>query len=283
MISARPGLNQERVLIRARATVWIFGVLGLLGCSSSSGSGELHTYGPAELYGGSAAALAGGGGDAASGGSPASDGGASTSGSGGSSEAVAGTSSGGASAGASSANAGSAGSSAAGSGGASNAGAGGPSAGAGAGGSAHAGSSSGGGAGGSEQILSRGQPATADSEQTTDGNTAAMGNDGVLSTRWCAADAATGHYWQVDLGASHSLTRFTISWEKVEIYQFKVEGSADQTTWTTLSDQTASTDDSSDQSFTLTGSPSARYVKITVTGLNGGAWASFFELSVYGY
>ncbi len=281
MISARPGLNQERVLIRARATVWIFGVLGLLACSSSSGSGELHTYGPAELYGGSAAALAGGGGDAASGGSPASDGGASTSGSGGSSEAVAGTNSGGASAGASSANAGSAGSSAAGSGGASNAGAGGSSAGA--GGSAHAGSSSGGGAGGSEQILSRGKPATADSEQTTDGNTAAMGNDGVLSTRWCAADAATGHYWQVDLGASHSLTRFTISWEKVEIYQFKVEGSADQTTWTTLSDQTASTDDSSDQSFTLTGSPSARYVKITVTGLNGGAWASFFELSVYGY
>jgi len=139
------------------------------------------------------------------------------------------------------------------------------------------------GSGGAEQILSRGKPATADSEQTSAGNTAAMGNDGVLSTRWCAADAATGHYWQVDLGASHKLSRVAISWEKAEIYQFKIEGSADQSSWTTLEDQTASTDASSDQSFTLAGSPSARYVKITVSGLNGGAWASFFEFSVYGY
>lgn len=229
----------------------VFAASSLFACSSSSGSGELHDYGPAELYAGASSSGAGGAVVAVGGGSGAAVGGA---GSSSMSTAGVGGSNGGASSGGSSGHGGSA--------------------------------SGGGGAGGSagtEQILSRGKTATADSEQATDGNTAAMGNDGVLSTRWCAADAATGHYWQVDLGAKHALSRIAISWEKVEVYQFKIEGSADQTTWTTLSDQTASTDQSSDQSFTLTSSPSARYVKITVTGLNGGAWASFFEFSVYGY
>ncbi len=258
--------------MRSLAYIGVFSCL--LACSSSGTSGALHDYGPAELYAGTAGlpSSAGTSGDGATNSAGAATGGTASAGvsNAGASNGGASNSAGGTSGGASNA----AGTS---SGGSSNDGA------AGQGGSSTGGSSTGGASTGTEQILSRGKPATADSEQAADGNGAAMGNDGALSTRWCAADAATGHYWQVDLGASHTLTRLAVSWEKVEVYQFKVEGSADRTSWTTLTDQTTSTDDSSDQSFPLTGAPSARYVKVTVTGLNGGAWASFFEFSVYGY
>lgn len=79
------------------------------------------------------------------------------------------------------------------------------------------------------------------------------------------------------------LSRVLISWEKTAVYRFKIEGSPDQAAWSMLVDRTASTDDSSDQAYPLTGSPTARYMKITVTGLDGSSWASFFEFGVYGF
>jgi hypothetical protein len=199
---------------------------------------------------------------------------------------TAGTSGAGASgAGASGAGASGAGASGAGTGGASagagGASAGGPSAGNG-GGEPAAGS--GGSAGGSaiEQLLSEGKPASADSEET--GHLAALGNDGAVETRWCAANSAANHYWQVDLGQSYALSKLTISWEQVANYQFKVEGSLDGNTWSPVLDQTQSTDASADQTYPLNGAASARYVRITTTTLpSTSIWASFFEFKVYGH
>jgi hypothetical protein len=163
-------------------------------------------------------------------------------------------------------------------GGASNGGA--PAAGSAGAGQAGAGGSAGGTA--IEQLLSQDKPATADSEQT--GHLAALGNDGATDTRWCAANGAAGHYWQVDLGQSYTLSKLDIGWEQAAAYQFKVDGSLDGTTWTTLLDQTASTNAEASQTYPLSGGPSARYVRITTTTLpTTSIWASFFEFKVYGH
>ena len=132
-------------------------------------------------------------------------------------------------------------------------------------------------------LLSQGKTATADSEQT--GNLAPAGNDGSLTSRWCAANGAVGHNWKVDLGQSSTLTKLHIVWEKnATLYKFKVEGSTDNAAWVSLLDETNATSTMADQTYPLSPAPTARYVRITVTTLpDANTWASFFELQVYGH
>lgn len=165
-------------------------------------------------------------------------------------------------------------------------------AGASAGAAGSGGSTAGGGAGGStsagaggapmDVLLSQGKAVAADSTET--GNVATFGNDGSSTTRWCAANNGLNHYWQVDLGASRTLVRVDIVWEKSANYKFKIEGSADNNTWAMLVDQQTTTASASAQSYDLGTSPKARWVRITVTGLpNSTTWASFYELQVFGH
>jgi alpha-L-fucosidase len=113
---------------------------------------------------------------------------------------------------------------------------------------------------------------------------ATFGNDGTTTTRWCAANSGLNHYWQVDLGASHTLGRIDITWEKSANYKFKIEGSSDNNAWAMLLDKQATTGSASMQSYALDTSPSARWVRITVTGLpTSTTWASFYELQVFGH
>lgn len=136
-----------------------------------------------------------------------------------------------------------------------------------------------------DELLSRGKAASADSEEGNGEHPAAHGNDDSSTTRWCAANSATGHYWQVDLGQRRTLSKIEVSFEKAAVYRFKVEGSADGTTFgTPLLDQTNTNDSTANRSFALESSPQARWVRITVTGLpNTTTWASFFDFSVYGH
>ena len=253
----------------------------LAACASYEGTEKLHTFGPAEVGGTDSGGVANTAGTS-SGGSPTSSGGGGMAAvAGGGATATGGT--------AASLGGSAAGGAAAGSGGAAGTGVG-------AGGTAGAGGASGSGAiagarnggasggGGTDHLLSQGKPATADSEETSKGHLAGLGNDGDTTTRWCAADGAGGHYWQVDLGQSYTLSQLKISWEKAVVYQFKVEGSPDGTAWSPLLDQTKSTNSVADQSYNLTGAPSARWVRVTTTTLpDTGTWASFFEVQVYGH
>ncbi|MEO6598950.1 MAG: discoidin domain-containing protein [Polyangiaceae bacterium] len=134
-----------------------------------------------------------------------------------------------------------------------------------------------------DTLLSRGKPVSADSVQL--GHLAADGNDASLTTRWCAADAATGHNWQVDLGQLRTLGKLQIAWEKAENYRFKVDGSADGQVWKLLLDQTATTSTAATQMYPLAQAPQARWVRITITAVptNIIAWASFFDFSVFGH
>jgi len=183
-----------------------------------------------------------------------------------------------------SADAGNGGSAGGGGGGAGSGGSAGSSGSAGSGGSAgNAGSAGSAGGGGDADILSIGKVSTTDSEETDKSNTVEKGNDGQDATRWCAADSGLDHWWAIDLAQSHSLSRIEILWEKAVAYQYLIESSQDGISWSTLVDKTASNDTAQLHTLPLATAPEARHLRITVTGLPEGSWASFFEFTVYGY
>lgn len=127
--------------------------------------------------------------------------------------------------------------------------------------------------------LALNKPASADSFQTA--NPIASGNDGSTTTRWCANDGNLNHWWKVDLGASHALTGSEVMWEfSGRVYKYKVEVSTDNTNWTLVVDKTNNTSTAQTQTDNFTAT--ARYVRITVTGLASATWASFFEFRVFG-
>jgi hypothetical protein len=134
----------------------------------------------------------------------------------------------------------------------------------------------------SNSNLALNKPATADSQQTSMGNTANKGNDGNLSTRWCANDSRLNHWWKVDLGALYTLTGTKVQFQFARNYRYKIEVSTNNITWTIVDNQTAntSTAQTRQDSFSATG----RYVRITYTGLPyfQPAWASHYEFEVYG-
>jgi len=132
----------------------------------------------------------------------------------------------------------------------------------------------------SRPMLLWGRPATASSSQK--GHPPEHAVDGLDDTRWCAANASSGYWWQVDLGEPQTLTGCSIRWESPRHrYQYVVEGSADGTAWTILSDQRerGGTEQEHRLSFDAQG---IRMVRIFITGLDRGRWASFWEVKLFG-
>ena len=135
---------------------------------------------------------------------------------------------------------------------------------------------------GTGTLLSQGKTASASSTET--GNVASNANDGnTTSTRWAASGGTYPQWWKVDLGASYGLTRVESYWynsaTKPRSYQYKIEVSADNSTFTTVVDKTGNTtQDFTSDSFTATG----RYVRITVTGNSSTGYASAYEFKVFG-
>jgi hypothetical protein len=122
------------------------------------------------------------------------------------------------------------------------------------------------------------KPATASSEES--GNGARNGNDGSPGTRWCANDGETGHWWKVDLGQEYTVTEVSVYFEFADQYGYLIEGSTDNYTWFTLTDQRNSSSTAQQRTHTVNGL--ARYVRITYTSLASGRWASHYEFSVKG-
>lgn len=165
-------------------------------------------------------------------------------------------------------------------------------AGGGAGGMAGASGGGGGGVGGGGPVVIQlTGTATADSEQTNPAHPATHGNDGMTATRWCAANGNTGHYWTVDLGSVHPLSRFEVMWEYPNqatglSYGYLVSVSDDGATFASAIDRRSNTDVMQTQSSDFPPSTSGRYVRITVTALPASmpqaTWASFWEARVFG-
>jgi len=129
--------------------------------------------------------------------------------------------------------------------------------------------------------LALNKAATASSVESDD-HAAGKANDGDDDTRWCADGETVPQWWQVDLEKPHTISSVEIKWEFDEkVYKFVVEGSADATTWKTLSDQSQSTAKTQVQKLKLDKpAEGIRYVRIRITGLEDGCWASMFEVKV---
>lgn len=125
--------------------------------------------------------------------------------------------------------------------------------------------------------LAKNKRASADSEQK--GNEAGNANDDDPTTRWCATDGNLGHWWKVDLGRVYELSGTEVYWETSGAYQYKIEVSDDDNHWQIVADKTANTAAKAlmNDDFSALG----RYVRLSVTGLPPGMWASAFEVKVF--
>ena len=130
--------------------------------------------------------------------------------------------------------------------------------------------------------LSQAKPVTAAAQATS--KEAIFGNDGSLSTSFCGAGGTLPVWWRVDLGATFNIVRTDVAFEKpASTYQYKIEVSTDDSTYTTVVDQSANTTRSGtllSDAFTA----QARYLRITILAVSpASASACFWEFSVWGY
>jgi hypothetical protein len=96
-------------------------------------------------------------------------------------------------------------------------------------------------------------------------NVAAKASDGDLTTSWQAADGNANHWWMVDLGANLAVTGSEINWVNAGVaYQYKIETSTDNSTWSTVVDKTLTTSLLQNQIDNF--STTTRYLKVTITG-----------------
>nr|WP_075017721.1 discoidin domain-containing protein [Actinacidiphila rubida] len=127
-----------------------------------------------------------------------------------------------------------------------------------------------------DTLLSQGKTATASSTENA-GTPASAAVDGNTGTRWSSA-AADPQWLQVDLGASATISSVTLNWETAYGTAFKIQTSADGTTWTDV----YSTTTGSGGVQTLAVNGSGRYVRMYGTARATGYGYSLWEFQVYG-
>ncbi|MFF8846920.1 discoidin domain-containing protein [Streptomyces sp. NPDC015127] len=129
-----------------------------------------------------------------------------------------------------------------------------------------------------DPLISRGKPATASS---LEGSGFAAGNafDGDPATRWASAEGKDPQWIRVDLGATATVSRVTLTWEAAHAKAYRVEISADGASWTRLAEESAG-NGGTDDLTSLSGK--GRYLRVygTVRGTPYGY--SLFEADVYG-
>ena len=103
--------------------------------------------------------------------------------------------------------------------------------------------------------------------------------DGSGATRWCANGASVPQWIEADLGKMQNVAGITLTWEKPgDFYRFQVEGGADGKHWKILADASAGSG-ASDGPIAM--KPAAmRFVRVMVTGVSGGDWASIRECKI---
>ena len=123
------------------------------------------------------------------------------------------------------------------------------------------------------------RPATTDSQEN--GTYSVKANDGDFNTAWYTGKPTLGNWWKVDLGNPHDLTGCRLMWNDPGFcYQYKIEVSADDVRWTTAVDMTRNAEVRwvPVHAFTAKG---ARYLRVTVTGMENGCWLGIREVEVF--
>jgi hypothetical protein len=138
------------------------------------------------------------------------------------------------------------------------------------------GSPTSGGGGGGATLLSQGKTATSSSTENAS-FTAANAVDGNTGTRWSSA-FSDPQWLQVDLGATHTISRVDLNWEAAYATGFQLQTSNDGVNWTSIYSTT--TGAGGTQSLTVSGS--GRYVRMNGTARATQYGYSLWEFQVYG-
>jgi putative membrane-bound dehydrogenase-like protein len=123
--------------------------------------------------------------------------------------------------------------------------------------------------------------ATASSEEKGKNNFAWRAVDNDEGTRWCASGPDYPQWLQLELEKPQALTGIETSWENNGVYHFKVEGSTDGKTWTTLVDGSAN-EKNAPYSNDFAKADGIRFVKIHALSKKSGGWASIREVRLKG-
>lgn len=126
--------------------------------------------------------------------------------------------------------------------------------------------------------LAKGRKACSDSEKS-EIYSADRGNDGNPITCWCAADADTGHWWQVDLGEICEIKGTRVTFVEEANYLYVIKISDNKKDWKLVINETGNTkiDKVREDRF----EDKCRYVRIIYNGLSSGIWASHSSFQVF--
>jgi len=130
--------------------------------------------------------------------------------------------------------------------------------------------------GGTGTLLSQGKTATSSSSENA-GFTAGNAVDGNTGTRWSSA-FSDPQWLEVDLGATHTISRVDLNWEAAYATGFQIQTSNDGNTWSSVYSTTAGP--GGNQSLAVTGS--GRYVRMNGTQRATQYGYSLWEFQVYG-
>ena len=123
--------------------------------------------------------------------------------------------------------------------------------------------------------------ATASSEEKGKNNFAWRAVDNDEGTRWCANGPEYPQWLQLELEKPQALTGIETTWENNGVYHFKVEGSTDGKTWTTLVDGSTN-EKNAPYSNDFAKADGIRLVKVHALSKKGGGWASIREVRLKG-
>ncbi|MFE5733224.1 glycosyl hydrolase family 8 [Streptomyces sp. NPDC056528] len=125
--------------------------------------------------------------------------------------------------------------------------------------------------------VSAGKPVTASSVETPAFGPG-LAVDGDTATRWASLEGIDPQWIRVDLGTNHTISRVRLHWEDAYAKTYRVQTSADGTTWTDL--HSTGTGDGAVDDLTVSGS--GRYVRMYGTGRGTPYGYSLWEFEVFG-
>lgn len=129
-----------------------------------------------------------------------------------------------------------------------------------------------------DPVVSRGKPATASSTEDS-ALGAANAFDGDPATRWASAEGKDPQWIRVDLGGQATVSRATLTWEAAYAKAYRVEVSADSSTWTPVAAETAGNGGRDD----FTGlTAKGRYLRVYGAARGTPYGYSLHEVEVYG-
>ncbi|MEK4475906.1 glycosyl hydrolase 53 family protein [Paenibacillus sp. FSL R7-0048] len=132
-----------------------------------------------------------------------------------------------------------------------------------------------------DENIALGKPAISDSELAGYEAGNAVDSD-EWNTHWTANDGSFPHWLEVDLQGAYDLSGATVIWNAWSyINQYTIEVSRDHKVWTTVVDksQSSSVEQTQYNAFKLR---NVSYVRVNLTGINGGKWAAINDLKVWG-